>query len=277
MSASGIEYFVWLLCPVLQSLLLIQMSRRKLRAEFTFFFTYTMLQVLIVGVNFFVYHVSPDDYFFVYWTGVSLSIMLGFFVIYETFTYILRPYAGLRDLGSLVFRWVGFLVVLVVGIYAFGTADGGSGPVFQFIINVQRSVRLIQCGLLLFVVLCSQQLGLKWNNFACGTALGFGLFAATDLILFNIRAFTTAEWNQTMSLISTSVYALAIVIWFGYSLMPQTASVRNALVYRPAFDRWNQAASLIFNSGARSESHSYLSDIEQTVDTVLAQSRAKVH
>jgi hypothetical protein len=277
MSVSSFEYLVWLLSPVLQSLLLVQMSRRKMRAEFTFFFTYTMLQVLIVGVNFFVYHVTPDDYFFVYWVGVTLSIMLGFFVIYEVFCYILRPYAALRDLGAIVFRWAGMLMILVIGVYAFSTADAGSGPAFQFIVNMERAVRLVQCGLLLFVVICSQQLGLKWNNFACGVAYGFGLFAATDLILYNIRAHSSAQFNQTLSLVGSTVYMGSVIIWFGYSLMPATASVRNALVYRPAFDRWNQQAGVLI-SRKPADAHSYLSDIEETVDAVLARSAStRVH
>jgi hypothetical protein len=278
MDVNTLDYIIWLLGPILQSLILIQMTRRKMRAEFTFFFTYTMLQVLIVGVNFFVYHVTPDDYFFVYWVGVTLSIMLGFFVIYEVFCYIMRPYPALRDLGAIVFRWAGFVMLLAIGVYAFSTADAGSGPAYQFIINMERAVRLVQCGLLLFVVVSAHQLGLKWNNFVCGITYGFGLFAATDLILYNIRAYTTADFNRSLSVIGAGVYALAVIIWFAYSLMPETASVRNALVYRPAFDRWNQTAGLIMAHNLGGERHSYLSDIEETVDAVLARSASsRVH
>jgi hypothetical protein len=204
--------------------------------------------------------------------GVTLSIMLGFFVIYEVFSYVMRPYAALRDLGSIVFRWAGMVMILAIGVYAFSSADGGSGPAFQFIINMERAVRLVQCGLLLFVVICSQQLGLKWNNFACGITYGFGLFAATDLILYNVRAYATADFNQTLSFIGAATYAVAVTIWFGYALMPETASVRNTLVYRPSFDRWNQTAGLIMTRNLGGERHSYLSDIEDTVDAVLARS-----
>jgi hypothetical protein len=277
MVVTALDYIVWLLGPVLQSLILIQMTRRKLRAEFTFFFTYTMLQVLIVGVNFFVYHITPDDYFFVYWVGVTLSIMLGFFVIYEVFNYVLRPYAALRDLGAVVFRWAGFVMMLSIGVYVFATADSGSGPAYQFIINMERAVRLVQCGLLLFVVVSASKLGLSWNNFACGIAYGFGLFAAADLILYNVRAHANAQFNQTLSFIGAGVYATSVVIWFSYSLMPEKASVRNALVYRPAFDRWNQAASLIMARSVADERHSYLTDIEETVDAVLARSAPRVN
>ena len=277
MLLSAYDYFIWLMCPLLQSLVLVQMSRRKIRAEFTFFFTYTMLQVLIAGVNFFVHLVTPDDYFYVYWVGVTLSVMLGFFVIYEIFCYVMRPYSALRDLGAIVFRWAGFIMLLSMGVYAFSTADAGSGPVFQLIINVERAVRLVQCGLLLFVVVCSQQLGLKWNNFACGVTYGFGLFASTDLILYNIRAHSTAQFNQTLNLISVTAYFAAVIVWLGYSMMPASASVRNALVYRPAFDRWNQQAGLLIHRKA-ADGHSYLSDIEQTVDAVLARSAStRIH
>ena len=101
---SPLGYVLWLLAPVCQVFLLIFMLRRKLRAEFPFFFTYTVFQVISFAVQYGVYHFSPDNYFNLYWTAAALSAMLGFLVIHEVFTYAIRPYPGLRDLGKLFAR-----------------------------------------------------------------------------------------------------------------------------------------------------------------------------
>src|SRR5207248_6052729 len=85
---------LWLLAPVCQIFLLIFMLRRKLRAEFPFFFSYTVFQVISFAVQYSVYHFAPDHYFDAYWTASALSAILGFLVINEVFTYAIRSYAG---------------------------------------------------------------------------------------------------------------------------------------------------------------------------------------
>jgi hypothetical protein len=275
MNLSWMDYVLWFLAPAFMLGVVFFMSKRKLRAEFSLFFTYLLLQILLVAINFFVYHLSPEDYFFFYWTGTALSIMLGFFVIHETFTYMIRPYPGLRDFGSVLFRGVVFLMLLATGISAL---DGGTEPrVIQIIVNVQRSVLLFQCGLLLFVVLCFRQFGLRSSNFAFGIAMGFGLFAAADLIVYNLRASLGPEWGLILGRVSTTAYNVAVMVWFGYALMPSTASERNELIYHPTFDRWNQHAAMLMNTVPPGGTPSYLSDIEQTVDKVLARSSGKVN
>jgi hypothetical protein len=45
------------------------------------------------------------------------------------------------------------------------------------------------------------------------------------------------------------------------------------MAYRPVVDRWNQAAMLLMNSGGAAPApQTYLSDIERTVEAVLAHS-----
>ena len=57
---SAVGYVLWLLAPVCQIFLLIFMLRRKLRAEFPFFFSYTVFQVISFAVQYGVYHFARD-------------------------------------------------------------------------------------------------------------------------------------------------------------------------------------------------------------------------
>lgn len=272
MSLKTIDYVLWLLPALMQAAICVLMVRQDLRQKFPFFFTYSLFQVLSATALFLVFRFADySQYFFAFWTSTALGVLLGFVVIYEVFSYAIRPYPGLRGLGAMLFRWAVLLLVLITGISAASSTGSGAGRVVQEIVNLERSVRLIQCGLLLFVVMCSGYLGLSARNLATGIAFGFGMIASSDLVLYNLRAAHGAEWNRSLSMVSSIMYNLAVMTWFGYMLMPEAARKRSEIVYRPAFDRWNQAALLIMNDTPQAESHTYLSDIEQTVETVMAQ------
>jgi hypothetical protein len=129
---------------------------------------------------------------------------------------------------------------------------------------------------LLFVVLFASDLGLSLRNFACGIAIGFGIFAATDLTLFSLRAQLGTEWNRTISLITSAAYNISALTWMGYSLLPQTALKRNEVVFQPLFDRWNQAAlSVVSGKSAPIEQPAYLTEIEQAVEDILQKGARK--
>lgn len=278
MSQELLKYFLWLAAPLFQIGILVSMHRKNLRQDFPLFFNYTIFQIISVALLFTIYHVSYETYFYAYWTSSAIGIFLGFAVIYEVFAYSLRPYVGLRDLGTMLFRWAALLLVLVSGISAAASASGTELHRLTFaIMSVERSVRLMQCGLLVFVLLCSSYLGLSLKNFACGIALGFGIFAATDLTILNFRTQLGSHWHQSLSLISSGVYNLSVLAWMVYGLLPQEARSRVGFVYRPLFDRWNQAALLVVGATAPLASeNTYLSDIEQTVNNVLANNANRV-
>jgi hypothetical protein len=277
MSLSMADYILWFAAPALQIAILVFMVKRKLRAEFPFFFSYTVLQVLTVAALFTIFKLSPGNYFYAYWTSSALGIMLGFAVIQEVFMYAIRPYTGLRDLGAKLFRWAGFVLLLVGALLAVSGSGMSSKQLVLAIVEVERAIRLMQCGLLLFIFLFSSSLGLTWKNFASGMALGYGVFAATNLVMYSLRSQLGHGWDSTVSYITTAAYNLSVIIWLGYSAMPESARqrVRTDFVYRPVFDRWNQAAMSIVApasaNGIASE-HAYLSEIERTVETIMAQS-----
>src|SRR5438067_1371458 len=110
--------------------------------------------------------------------------MLGFLLIHEVFTYALRPYAGLRDPGKMLLRWVALLLLLVAALLAMSSSSMSSKYLVHAIVDVERLIRLMQCALLLFIFLCSSYLGITWRNFAAGVALGYGIFASVDLVMY---------------------------------------------------------------------------------------------
>jgi len=277
MSQEALKYVLWLAAPIMQLGILLSMDRKKLRVDFPHFFNYTIFQIVSVVALFMIYHyASKNSYFYAYWTSCALGIALGFAVIYEVFAYSLRPYAGLRDLGTMLFRWAAMLMVLISGISAAASASGSDLHRLTLAIgSVERSVRLMQCGLLVFVFLSSSYLGLSLKNFASGVALGFGIFAASDLIIASLWT-ALPRHAGALSLIGSGVYNISVGGWLAYTLLPQKKRIQTGFVYRPLFDRWNQAALLVVGTNAEPASGlTYLSEIEQTVNNVLAENAVR--
>jgi hypothetical protein len=278
MPSSPLAIFLWFLGPALQLIAAVQLCRRGVHKTFSTFFTYCLFQVVYSCTLFGVYKFgTPETYFFAFWVGTALAIGLGFFVIKEAFENMLKPYAGLRDAAMLIFRWAaGVLILLSVISYVAGSGSGLARIVREIVV-LERNVRFIQCGLLLFVVMCSNHLNISWKSLPCGIAFGFGLFAANDLIVSNMLASRGWIFNDvTIKLIGQTVWSLSTVIWFGYACVAKSEAKVHEMAYRPTLDRWNQAAMLIMNSeGVQPADHSYLSDIERTVEAVMAHSTTK--
>ena len=274
MSNLLVEKLVWVLGPSAQFLIAVMMVRSGLKKQFPFFFHYTVYQVVSAGVLFLLYK-NPMHYFYGYWISSALSVLLGFCVLYELFAFIVRPYVGLRDLAMLLFRWATTIIIIMSGVVGVSTHRGAAQEVMAAVVTLERTVRLMQCGMLVFIVLCSQYLGLSWRSFATGIAAGFGIFAATDLLVSSLVPMMPKSFIEAASLWKSSVYQVSVFIWLAYSALPQPARQRLEIAYQPIFDRWNQAALNVMAphlSNAAAVEHTYLSDIERAVENVLSHS-----
>ena len=277
MPSSPLTYFLWFFAPAVLLCSAISMKRRGLFEKFPTFFTYCCFQAVGACLLFGIYRFStPEAYYFGYWVNTALGTGLGFFVIREAFANILRPYVGLRDAGMLLFRFAALLLILFAAISYVGGTGSGLGRVAREITIMQRNVTFIQTGLLLFVVLCSNYLHFSWKSFPCGVSFGMGVFACMDLIASNVQASRGFVFSKpTLTLLMQICWMLASITWLAYSLTakPEHKTLRD-LTFSPVVDRWNQAAMLIMNSEAAPPAeHTYLSDIERTVESVLAHSK----
>lgn len=234
-----ISYALWIAHPVLQLSVAAAMIRRKLYRTFPFFFSYIVCQILIFSILFPIYRSDNYElYFYVYWTTTAVSVALGFKVIHEIFLDIFRPYHTLKDLGSVLFKWAGLVMLLVAGVVAASSPVSESGPLVQAVLTLQRSVRVIQCGLVFFLLVFSRYLGISWRQRSFGIALGFGSFAAIELAMIALRVGTYIS-EPTLNLLNMGAYNCAIVIWFSYSIM--RSPVREASVTLLKSQRWEQS------------------------------------
>ena len=167
------EYLIVLVGIVLQSAIAAVMMRRKLYRQWPGFFSY-MIHILqpgldIIGV---IQKWNLLTYYYFFYAVESLSLALSFVVIYEVFLSVMDPYDALMRVGKgLFFGTGGVLLALGLLFVVFGpTADGAM--VFKVVFYSERSLRIVQVGLLMLLFAISRSLALSWRSIAFGIAMG---------------------------------------------------------------------------------------------------------
>jgi hypothetical protein len=216
MSTSQIlDLALWCAHPVLQAAVLVAIWRSKLHKQFPVFFTYLICQIAIFAAIFpFRNHYAW--FFWIYWIGATINAVLGFKIIHEVFLDVFRRYHTLKDLGTVVFKWAGVVMLLVSVVVAFSNSNDHD-PLIHAVTTLQRSVRMVQFGLVLFLLLFARFLGVSRRQFSFGVALGFGLFGGVELILLVLGGGGFLH-KAAINVANMAVYDFAIVIWMVYAL-----------------------------------------------------------
>jgi len=231
-------YALWICYPILQLGVAVLMLRRGLRTKFPVFFAYLIAQVAIFAVIFPISLHGYEAYFRAYWITEIISLVLGFMVIHEVFVDIFRPYHTLKDLGTVLFKWASLVMILVACVVGAASQATPEGPLVEAVLIVQRCVRVIQCGLILFLLLFSRYLGVSWKQRSFGIALGFGFYAGIELFCAALRASESISGGTANFAIMAS-YNLAILAWGGYMWFKQTSRESSATLLTS--QRWEES------------------------------------
>jgi hypothetical protein len=250
------------------------LNQRKLRSEFPVFFRYSLFCIVGCAITLIPFVVSCPQYFYVYWSLTAVTMVLEFGVLYELLVNALKPYSALIDLGKMLFRWAAVFLVLAALLTAFATTGTGDHKLIAASELLQRTVRLMQCGLLLLFFGLEKRLGLTWRTHSMSIALGLGIYAGVDLsttyLIDRMPALTSA-----LQIFSNLVYLAAASLW-AYSLAKPEPARSNVLdsPRRLIFQRWNEALLTHTVRGemafASAGMESFLPGVEQTVERVLA-------
>jgi len=231
---------LWFAHPILQAALAAFMLRRKLHRTFPIFFAYVVFQIVAFAVTF------PlraerfyEIFFYSYWATTAVSVVLGFKVIHEVFLDVFRPYHTLRDLGSVLFKWAGLVMLMVAAVMAASVRSGGQDPLVSGILTLQRSVRVVQCGLVLFLLVFSRYLGINWRQKSFGIALGFGTIASIELSIVVLGV----DRQILSSFVNMVAFNITILTWLGYMVAKSPARDHSSVMLRP--QRWEESLNEI--------------------------------
>lgn len=228
-------YPLWVAHPLMLVGLAAVMWRRKLLRTYPSFFAYIVTEVALFLVLF-LNEKNLDVYYYGYWVGATVSALLGFKVIHEVFSDVLRPFHALRDFSSMLFRWAGLVVMLIAAMSAIGSTSSGLGSVAVGLLTLERSVRVMQCGLVLFLLMFSRYLGSSPRHRSFGIALGFGIFAVVEFALLGMQ-FAKLIDGHTLNILNMGAYNAAVVIWLVYAIAPACKREPTTALLQP--QRWD--------------------------------------
>lgn len=235
---------IWMLGGVGSVVAVGLMLRRQLCSEFPVFFSYLLFRILdeVGGVVIFHYLGRASlAYNYEYWIAQAVGLGLRFGVIYEIFLHVFRAYEGLRRASTLVFRWGGVLLLMAAIFVAI--LGPSSEPIWALkgSLVVQRSIDVVQCGLLLLLFLFASYFALTWRNYVFGVALGFGVMATLELLASAVAAQASPMLSGfLLNSVPRIGYDIALVIWAAYLISSEPA--RQDLTSLPQHDleKWNQ-------------------------------------
>ncbi len=262
-----LDYLLWIASPLLQAGVLISLYRRGLHRDYPYFFNYTILQVVSDPVLYAIQLRSYTFYYYAYYVHIGLSVVISFAVLQEIFKDAFRPYEALRDLSIILFRWSTLVVMLVAVMWAINAAHKpDNGPITDAILLAERSVRLMQCGLVFFLLLFSEYLGISRRSLLFGISLGFGLFAAINMLVATGIAHQGILRHSTLRHINSAAYLCATLIWLGYSMAaaPSESKVLETTAQRSK--DWNSALE---DARVPNGPDSLLDNMDRTVERLL--------
>jgi hypothetical protein len=174
----------------------------------------------------------------VFWCGDAAAIVLSLGVVVEILLHLFRPYPFLR----FAFRGIWIVAILAAAsALAMFQANNpkGDGALFQSIILMERSARILQVCLLIFLISLMSRLGLTWQHYSLGIAAGFGIYSALDLVLLQFRTHLNSVPEAAFALLGSAAYNLAVITWAFYFLKAQSEGSVESL---PSTDlaNWNE-------------------------------------
>jgi len=258
----------WMAAALGLVFLSVLMWRKKLHREFPVFFALIITECIESWLGMVLKSISYKAYYVEYWLLATIIAILGFAVLREIFLHIFRPYDALRNFGRMLFRWSAAVLVLIAAVMTLSSAPSSSAPLTAFILTLDRSVRLMQCGLVIFLYLFARQLGLTERHRVFGISVGFGVFASVHLMTATLVAlFPAAIQDRAMYIVNVPyqfAWLVTVAIWAVYMYRPEPERRRATVLELP--ESWNYTLSGINNDNPEA---AFLPNVVDTVERVL--------
>ena len=245
------------------------MVKRGLRQDFPLFFSYAIFQA-IESTLLLILRSHYALYFYAYWTTAILGVFVEFVVIYEIFSHVFRPYEALRRIAMVLFRWSALVLVMVAVVTASANGQTGLTRIMATILALERSIRVMQVGLVLFLFLFSQQVGLTQRHRIFGISLGFGITAAVELMAVTMISNMDSGQHMGIAVLSSGAFVTASCVWAYYMRLeePERVKIEHAI----EAGRLNMVVS---DSIHPVHQEAFLPYIEGAVERILAERAQK--
>jgi hypothetical protein len=158
------------------------------------------------------------------WAGAAIEGLLKFAVVGEVFSNLIRCRPSQAQLGKTAIAGAGGALLVLAVWAAMHAPISTQFPLGSYTHIVEQSIYMIACGLWLSTFLLAAFLGLEWNRWTLGIAMGAGISSCVHLASFAI--FTNAGWFEKgylLDFLDMSVYQGCVLVWCYYLLSSRPA------------------------------------------------------
>ena len=281
--------------PVLIAVALFAILRSKDRRRFDALIVYLALRL----VSFFVlevllhaqvlFHVSKKTayfwYFYTYWPLYIAGTVAIFFVILRLFKFALEPLPGLKRLGLIAFRWVACVSCVAAVASAVVPGVKSNQVLLAACDQLMRCESIFLLSLLGFLMVCAGKLGLSYRSQIFGVSFGFGITAASNLIvsafLLSYSSRNIHIASSALSIMDTCASLLTLIVWSAYFFHQEPARNEVAIPAKSPLARWNEIAMVLGPGNGRiaiaaPASDFFLQDVEKVVDRILTKNSLNI-
>jgi hypothetical protein len=211
---------------------------RRLVKRFPVFSAYVFFQiasafVLIASLR------NPNVYFYLYWSVVLFENLLSLAVIYEIYNAVLEPHDAIRRLGQVLFRWAAAVIFLVACFTAVGQAREVNAWM-RAIYSMERSILIVEAGLLMFLFIFASSLGLSLRHYLFGISTGLALQAVVSMVLAATKVHYGSAATGMYKYLKPAAFDCALLVWFCYLVRPEL-QVSRLVPNGNRIELWNRA------------------------------------
>ncbi len=269
---------IWIASPILQLLCVFLLFKRKLLPQFKFLASFFVFITIKAGILFLCYHYSSPQswtYYSAYWVATAMQDVFMIAVLYELFCAAFKPFAGLQDLAKVVFKWAA-ASIFFIGFLVFASMPSSQGMKFNWLIlgvyDFERIVRVMECALLMFLFIGSNHLGVSKKNRVFGFALGFGVDAFFQLVVYSAMVTSHVSGLHRLGEILPVVYFASLLIWVAYLVQPERQRESVHIPLDSPLLRWNEVALALGHStklAINGTPEPFMPTVERMVEQVM--------
>lgn len=244
------QLVLWLTQPSLESLIVMAMICRKIWRRLPIFFSYLVFEIARTWLLFFERN-NGIAYFYGYWITEALGCLATLCVIKELFNNVFQRHLGLRQLGNVLFQWSVGLLLALSALIAWTSAGPNASKIMAGILRVKHAVTFCESGLLVFLFLFAFAFGLRWQHYATGVCLGFGVYGSVELAAITARTIYGPAITPLFNWLIMTVNMCCILIWVAYFVLQHTEyAVESPVDLDNRLQVWNDALLQLMKRGA---------------------------
>ena len=201
---------VYLLASFLVALLLLRTAREKYFTKHLCFFSYLTYILVVNLLAIYVYSFRPKGYSDFYWYTQFLGVAVGYCVMWEIYTHVLRDFPGTAKMARCLVS--GFFFV-VLGAALFNAFYGQSSGLAMSVIRFERNLQAVQAVLLTLLLILVRYYTIPLGRNLRGLIWGYGIIIVAGIMTLTLRSYIGAPFQLWWQYLQPGSGLVASAIW----------------------------------------------------------------